>query len=64
MATMSGACELGREHVLPPYEEQAGLGVIGEEIEAGGNGDPGAMVPAHRVDRDDGAHCSECNEAC
>ena len=45
-----------------PTSSSSRLGMRGEEVEAGGDGDRRAVVPAHRVDGDDGLHCSACNE--
>ena len=39
------------------HEQQLGLGIGGEEVEAGGDGDRRPVVPTHGVDGDDGFHC-------
>ena len=52
----AGARELALERRGEAHEQQLDPGMGGEEVEAGRHRDGRAVVPAHRVDGDDGLH--------
>ena len=51
------ARNLHLERLGQTNDEQLRVGVRFEEVDAGGNGDRGTVVPAHRIHGDDDLHC-------